>query len=331
MADVCATATEGTIDEISSFMGWTSATGREDDIRRRSSDGTAYSQPQRQKQQQQQQHQQPDYVEKSPMSETEESSFLGVFPSMIFSVTSDNTNKGSQEKNMVAKSRSQSTVTSISRIKNSSLNDDTDDDLNSNQTDQTTPSIMNFFSMVDDTSSSRSRNSQKKVKTVEHDIIGFPSIRNAFSMNDDVFCLNDIHIEGEELSNDNQKEENPKFLTSIRDVEKSDILLRPISQELQQRPPSNAGGSDKSTHKILVTRAYEVKEHYLESIFYISISAILGSIFRVYMSRIFSCEYKNVDDFLTAFTSNICVTNGGQSIQTGGALFIDFPSNVFGR
>eukprot|EP00751_Fragilariopsis_kerguelensis_P044557 CAMPEP_0170980544 /NCGR_PEP_ID=MMETSP0736-20130129/2510_1 /TAXON_ID=186038 /ORGANISM="Fragilariopsis kerguelensis, Strain L26-C5" /LENGTH=210 /DNA_ID=CAMNT_0011403429 /DNA_START=37 /DNA_END=665 /DNA_ORIENTATION=- len=210
MADVCATATEGTIDEISSFMGWTSATGREDDIRRRSSGGTAYSQPQRQKQQQQQQHQhqQPDYVEKSPMSETEESSFLGVFPSMIFSVTSDNTNRGSQEKSMVVKSLSQSTVTSVPIIKNSSLNDDTGDDLNSNQTDQ----------------------------TIEHDIIGFPSIRNAFSMNDDVFCLNGIHMAGEELSNDNQKEENPTFLTSIRDVEKSNILLRPISQESQQRP-----------------------------------------------------------------------------------------------
>jgi hypothetical protein len=51
------------------------------------------------------------------------------------------------------------------------------------------------------------------------------------------------------------------------------------------------------------------------------------------MARIFGydCENKDVDDFLTSFTSNICVTTNGQSIQTGGALFIDFPANIFGR
>eukprot|EP00536_Pseudo-nitzschia_multiseries_P013904 jgi/Psemu1/213173/e_gw1.629.42.1 len=88
----------------------------------------------------------------------------------------------------------------------------------------------------------------------------------------------------------------------------------------------------KARQKILVTRAYEVKEHYLESIFYVSISAILGSVFRVYMARIFGmdCEYGKVDDFLYPVASNICVTNGGRTEQTGGALFTDFPSNFFG-
>jgi fluoride exporter len=85
-----------------------------------------------------------------------------------------------------------------------------------------------------------------------------------------------------------------------------------------------------STHKILVTRSYEVKEHILESIFYVSTSAILGSIVRTYLARIFGmdCELDFVNDFLTP--SSICVTNGGRTMQTGGALFYDFPANVLG-
>jgi fluoride ion exporter CrcB/FEX len=87
-----------------------------------------------------------------------------------------------------------------------------------------------------------------------------------------------------------------------------------------------------SVHKILVTRSYEVKEHILESIFYVSTSAILGSIVRTYLTRIFGfdCENNVVNDFLTSLTSNICVTNGGRTFQTGGALFYDFPANVLG-
>lgn len=90
---------------------------------------------------------------------------------------------------------------------------------------------------------------------------------------------------------------------------------------------SDAAGS---THMILVTRSYEVKEHVVESIFYVSASAILGSIVRTYSARIFGmdCELKSVHDFLTP--SSICVTNGGRTNQTGGALFYDFPANVLG-
>jgi hypothetical protein len=88
----------------------------------------------------------------------------------------------------------------------------------------------------------------------------------------------------------------------------------------------------ESTHKILVTRSYEVKEHMMESIFYVSTSAILVSIVRTYLARIFGmdCEMSTVNDFLAVVTSNICVTNGGQTWQTGGALFYDFPANVLG-
>jgi fluoride ion exporter CrcB/FEX len=89
----------------------------------------------------------------------------------------------------------------------------------------------------------------------------------------------------------------------------------------------------ESTHKILVTRSYEVRDHMVESIFYVSTSAILGSIVRTYLARIFGmdCELLSVHDFLSNnISTNICVTNGGQTLQTGGALFYDFPANVLG-
>jgi hypothetical protein len=378
MADVC--ATDETIEELTSFVGCISSTGIEDDVRRRRSNSTAYGQ------QQQQQQQKSDYVARSPTNETDNnSSFMDVFPSMmdVFSLTNSEStiSKGSQQKknnNSRVRSRDQSTITSIPETMNLTITDVTqknnskktnDYDDNSNQT---SPSIMNIFSILapDDTSSRRSSissvSSQNKDNKIQRDSsssmgMGIPSIRNVFSMDDgsinrseerggetsnslsqfhpfvrNVFSMNDISME------EGEEERNPSFLSSMRDVEKDNKTpLRSISEEPQQqqqqqqqrRPPSDAGGSVKSTHKILVTRAYEVKEHYLESIFYVSISAILGSVFRVYMARIFGydCENKDVDDFLTSFTSNICVTTNGQSIQTGGALFIDFPANIFGR
>ena len=291
----------------------------------------------------------------------------------VFSMTNSESaiSKGSQQKknNHRVRNRGQLSITSIPEtMKNSTNVDGTHNNNNSKKTNddddnnssQTSPSIMNFFSMVapDDTSSRRSSitsgSSQKKDNKIQHESssmgMGIPSIRNVFSMDDgaiskersgevsnslsqfhpfvrNVFSMNDISME------EGVEENNPSYLSYI---EKNQTPLGLISEEAQQqqrRPPSDAGGSVKSTHNILVTRAYKVKEHYLESIFYVSISAILGSVFRVYMARIFGddCENKDVEDFLTSFTSTICVTNGGQSIQTGGALFIDFPANVFGR
>jgi hypothetical protein len=272
--------------------------------------------------------------------------------------------KGRGQSSVTSIPETMKNLTKIDGIHNNNSKKTNDDDDNSNQT---SPSIMNFFSIVapDDTSSRRSSissgSSQKKDNNIQRENssmgmgmgMGIPSIRNVFSMDDgainrseerggemsnslsqfhpfvrNVFSMNDISMEK------GVEEENPSYLSY---VEKNKTPLGLIPEEPQQqqqrRPPSDAGGSVKSTHKILVTRAYEVKEHYLESVFYVSISAILGSVFRVYMARIFGddCENKDVEDFLTSSTSTICVTNGGQSIQTGGALFIDFPANVFGR
>ena len=129
---------------------------------------------------------------------------------------------------------------------------------------------------------------------------------------------------------------------------KNTILQRFHLREVQSSPPSAEGLTRRSrshgslqsgmishvgsTHKILVTRSYEVKEHPLESIFYVSTSAVLGSVVRIYVARIFGfdCETGDVNDFLTPLTSKICVTNGGRTLQTGGALFYDFPANLLG-
>ena len=137
----------------------------------------------------------------------------------------------------------------------------------------------------------------------------YPFMRNVFSMNDI----------GVNVTRD----------STIESLETSGKVGPPAALSRGNSPQRK----NKPTQKIVVTRAYEVKEHYLESIFYVSISAILGSVFRVYMARIFGldCQYNHFNDFLIPLTSNICVTNDGQSEQTGGALFIGFPSNVFGR
>jgi fluoride ion exporter CrcB/FEX len=68
---------------------------------------------------------------------------------------------------------------------------------------------------------------------------------------------------------------------------------------------------------------------------YIGASAVIGGTLRVYLSRLFGedCELREssgVQDSLTALFSRICVTAGGRTLQTGGALFRDWPANMLG-
>ena len=67
---------------------------------------------------------------------------------------------------------------------------------------------------------------------------------------------------------------------------------------------------------------------------YISSAAVVGASLRVYMARLCGedCEKGDeaVQDFFTPFFSKICITAGGRTIQTGGALFRDFPANLLG-
>ncbi len=73
--------------------------------------------------------------------------------------------------------------------------------------------------------------------------------------------------------------------------------------------------------------------NYINAI-YISSSAVIGATLRVYLSRLLGedCELGDdaVQDFLTPFFRKICVTAGGTTIQTGGALFRDLPANLLG-
>mmetsp|Transcript_1726 Transcript_1726/g.3939 ORF Transcript_1726/g.3939 Transcript_1726/m.3939 type:complete len:636 (-) Transcript_1726:923-2830(-) len=110
---------------------------------------------------------------------------------------------------------------------------------------------------------------------------------------------------------------------------------KPQNSTPKQRPPSSASTTTKTSAK---KKSYSINEHYWEAVLYISLSAMLGSVIRAYMERLFGedCEKYNeqnetlVEDFLTPLSKNICVTAGGKTSQTGGALFYELPSNMLG-
>jgi hypothetical protein len=61
--------------------------------------------------------------------------------------------------------------------------------------------------------------------------------------------------------------------------------------------------------------------------FYFSAAAVVGCVSLVYLSRFFG---EDIVDFMTPLSSQICVTAGGTTLQTGEALFRDLPSNLLG-
>ncbi|CAB9520442.1 expressed unknown protein [Seminavis robusta] len=70
-----------------------------------------------------------------------------------------------------------------------------------------------------------------------------------------------------------------------------------------------------------------------EFLYYLYSFAILGTVIRVYMGRLFGgdCEHPGVyTDWLSPLSQKICVTNSGETTQTGGALFLDLPANILG-
>uniref|UniRef100_A0A7S4AXQ2 Fluoride ion transporter CrcB n=1 Tax=Pseudo-nitzschia australis TaxID=44445 RepID=A0A7S4AXQ2_9STRA len=262
----------------------------------------------RRRQQQNQLH----TVETSSTTGTgEENSYLNVFPSIInvFSANDDTDSKNSfssriQKANCDDASNSKNTYNGLPKIDHiprsrSSQNPS----LHETCTAQVFPAIRDALSMNDVNSTGEVASGMSGA---------YPFMRNALLMHD-VTDTNQNSVE--ETSNDGKKESSLNLPSMIDEG----------NENSSQR-------GRKPAQKIFVTRAYEVKEHYLESVFYVSISAILGSVFRVYMARIFGfdCEYGDLNDFLLPLASNICVTSGGRTEQTGGALFTDFPSNVFG-
>ena len=75
-------------------------------------------------------------------------------------------------------------------------------------------------------------------------------------------------------------------------------------------------------------------EDLVSQVFYISMFSVFGTVLRVYMGRIFGldCQLKmegnGPHDFLTPFSSRICITSDGKSQP--GSLFIDLPANILG-
>jgi len=267
----------------------------------------------RRRQRQRQQQGQPYVVEKSSTAGTEEDkNYLDVFPTIVNVISTND----DAESNNTSTNRSQKVHSYHGERK----------------------SIPPELSKVNELIRSRSYQSPSVHETCTAQVL--PSIRNALSLdNGDL-----VRIKGnDEVASSLSGSQVYPFIRNVFSMDLTDTTQnsKNSKQEIRLNIPSmidecsddSSERRKKIRQKIVVTRAYEVQEHYLESIFYVSISAILGSVFRVYMARIFGedCEYGKVGDFLYPVASNICVTNGGRTEQTGGALFTDLPSNFFGR
>jgi hypothetical protein len=103
----------------------------------------------------------------------------------------------------------------------------------------------------------------------------------------------------------------------------------------RKRPTPDSGNSDTFALRRASQHASIREEHKSNTIgfgFYFSAAAVVGCVSRVYLSRFFGgdCESHDIVDFLTPLSSQICVTAGGTTLQTGGALFRDLPSNLLG-
>jgi CrcB-like protein, Camphor Resistance (CrcB) len=70
-------------------------------------------------------------------------------------------------------------------------------------------------------------------------------------------------------------------------------------------------------------------------LFYISTFAILGTVLRLYVGRLFGLDCLQKErgdvesDFLSPLFSLVCITSDGRT-ERGGALFIDLPANMLG-
>lgn len=291
------------------------------------------------------QHQhQSNHKEQSLATDEEDVNFLDVFPAILNVCSTNNDGKSMAYENFFESRSSSGGLFSLTKTSHSSGLANTIEKGNNDCTNSTiiSSSVRNVFSMADEGKRSKSVQNKGTNEFLNDQISS--SIGNVLTiedggtnkMRDDrvfgngmiqvypfmrkVFSMNDIDVD---------TVQNSRKETSVMEGGNASTAL---SSSLVEKKGSSAQRKNKATQKIFVTRAYEVKEHYLESIFYVSISAILGSVFRVYMARIFGldCEYKHVNDFFIPLTSKICVTSDGRSAQTGGALFIDLPSNIFG-
>jgi fluoride ion exporter CrcB/FEX len=112
----------------------------------------------------------------------------------------------------------------------------------------------------------------------------------------------------------------------------------PTGRQLHHRTHAKGSSEVKEMEESLQSndnrRDPILERRHFQYILYLSAFAIFGSTIRVYLARLFGgdCEQgdKAVNDFLTPLSKNICVTVGGRTLQTGGALFLDLPANMIG-
>eukprot|EP00980_Cylindrotheca_fusiformis_P002813 scaffold672_cov126-Cylindrotheca_fusiformis.AAC.14 len=117
--------------------------------------------------------------------------------------------------------------------------------------------------------------------------------------------------------------------------EAGESAARSIEDKTNNNDASSEGDAKESQERTTEEELEEeVEEEVREIVYvlYISAAAILGACLRVYMSRFFGadCEDDSVHDFLTPASKHICLTSGGRTEQTGGALFRDLPPNMLG-
>jgi len=96
-------------------------------------------------------------------------------------------------------------------------------------------------------------------------------------------------------------------------------------------PPTESSTEHGSTRNKAKSYAWDEFREELETLVYIGVFAILGTVLRVYMGRFFGLDCSNpTQDFLTPLSSRICVTNSGKTSYPGGAMFTDLPANMLG-
>jgi CrcB protein len=135
--------------------------------------------------------------------------------------------------------------------------------------------------------------------------------------------------------------EEDESLTSLRKVngsQEKELQLQGII-----KTKMSSGESNIKTKLSLDESTFSMFSFFTEmdcmSIIYLASFAIIGSTIRVFLSRIFGndCEVQSaatasgtvaIDDFLSPLS--VCVTASGETIQSGGALFIDLPANMVG-
>jgi fluoride ion exporter CrcB/FEX len=116
-----------------------------------------------------------------------------------------------------------------------------------------------------------------------------------------------------------------------------EIIVHTIPSFKRRRSPNSKGRNSvmSSSGSLCCSKDNQnppLQQQQINSVFYISASAIIASSARVYLSRLFGedCEDQSMTDFLTPLSDQICVTAGGRTAQTGGALCRDLPANVLG-